>query len=129
MIETVFVLSEVSLITSANLQELKQKRTSRQEIRAFLLTRARRIIYASLHNVKLPGESKMRLGYWPLVVALLVCTLVHVGFAQTAARVSEIRAAIERYTADRGSRTRSYPVAISPARRARFEKFYEEWLA
>src|SRR5690242_3847344 len=98
-------------------------------IRAFLLTRARRIIYASLHNVKLPGESKMRLGYRPLVVALLVCTLVHVGFAQTAARVSEMRAAIERYTADRGSLTRSYPVTISPARRARFKKFYEEWLA
>ena len=71
----------------------------------------------------------MRLGYRPLVVALLVCTFVHVAFAQTAARVSEMRAAIERYTADRGSLTRSYPVAISPARRTRFKKFYEEWLA
>ena len=71
----------------------------------------------------------MRFGYRPLVVALLVCTFVHVGFAQTAARVSEMRAAIERYTADRGSLTRSYPVAISPARRPRFKKFYEEWLA
>ena len=71
----------------------------------------------------------MRFGYRPLVVALLVCTFVHVGFAQTVARVSEMRAAIERYTADRGSLTRSYPVAISPARRARFKKFYEEWLA
>src|SRR5690349_1340461 len=71
----------------------------------------------------------MRFGYRPIVVALLVCTFVHVGFAQTAARVSEMRAAIERYTADRGSLTRSYPVAISPARRARFKKFYEEWLA
>lgn len=71
----------------------------------------------------------MRFGYRPLVVALLVCTFVHVGVAQTAAQVSEMRAAIERYTADRGSLTRSYPVAISPARRARFKKFYEEWLA
>src|SRR5690349_22585529 len=71
----------------------------------------------------------MRFGYRPIVVALLVCTFVHVGFAQTAARVSEMRAAIERYTADRGSLTRSYPVAISPARRGRFKKFYEEWLA
>ncbi|HEY2962504.1 MAG TPA: DUF885 family protein [Pyrinomonadaceae bacterium] len=43
--------------------------------------------------------------------------------------VSEMRAAIERYTADRGSLTRSYPVAISATRRERFKKFYEEWLA
>jgi uncharacterized protein (DUF885 family) len=43
--------------------------------------------------------------------------------------VSEMRAAIERYTADRGSLTRSYPVAMSAARRERFKKFYEEWLA
>src|SRR5689334_4297599 len=71
----------------------------------------------------------MRFGYRPLVVALLVCTFVHVGFAQTAAPVSEMRAAIERYTADRGSLTRSYPVAISAAPRARFRKFYDEWLA
>ena len=71
----------------------------------------------------------MRFGYRPLVVALLVCTFVHVGFAQTAAPVSEMRAPIERYTADRGSLTRSYPVAISAARRARFRKFYDEWLA
>ncbi|HEV2836582.1 MAG TPA: DUF885 family protein, partial [Pyrinomonadaceae bacterium] len=40
-----------------------------------------------------------------------------------------MRAAIERYTVDRGSLTRSYPVVISPARRARFKKLYEEWLA
>jgi uncharacterized protein (DUF885 family) len=39
-----------------------------------------------------------------------------------------MRTAIERYTADRGSLTRSYPVAMSPARRARFKKFYQEWL-
>src|ERR1043165_2948363 len=71
----------------------------------------------------------MRLGFRPLVVLLLVCTFVSYGFSQTTAPVSEMRAAIERYTADRGSLTRSYPVAISPARRARFRKFYEEWLA
>jgi uncharacterized protein (DUF885 family) len=40
-----------------------------------------------------------------------------------------MRAAIERYTVDRGGLTRSYPVAISPTRRARFKKLYEEWLA
>lgn len=44
-------------------------------------------------------------------------------------RVSEMRAAIERYTADRGSLTRSYPVPVSTARRERFKKFYEDWLA
>src|SRR5690349_9465181 len=71
----------------------------------------------------------MRFGYRPLVVALLVCTFVNYGFAQTAAPVSEMRAAIERYTADRGSLTRSYPVTFSPARRTRFKQFFEEWLA
>jgi len=40
-----------------------------------------------------------------------------------------MRSAIERYTVDRGSLTRSYPVAVSPARRERFKKFYSEWLA
>jgi uncharacterized protein (DUF885 family) len=43
--------------------------------------------------------------------------------------VSEMRSAIELYTVDRGSLNRSYPVAISPARRERFRKFYNEWLA
>jgi uncharacterized protein (DUF885 family) len=40
-----------------------------------------------------------------------------------------MRSAIERYTVDRGSLTRSYPVAVSRSRRERFKKFYEEWLA
>ncbi|HEX7331410.1 MAG TPA: DUF885 family protein [Pyrinomonadaceae bacterium] len=42
---------------------------------------------------------------------------------------SEMRSAIERYTVDRGSLTRSYPVAVSRTRRERFRKFYNEWLA
>ena len=42
--------------------------------------------------------------------------------------VSEMRSAIERYTVDRGSLQRSYPVAVSRSRRERFKKFYEEWL-
>jgi uncharacterized protein (DUF885 family) len=91
----------------------------------------------------------MRFGFRPIVVLLLVCTFVNYGFSQTSLRtngdsrskstavdpnggktpVSEMRAPIERYTADRGSLTRSYPVAISPARRERFKRFYEEWLA
>jgi uncharacterized protein (DUF885 family) len=46
-----------------------------------------------------------------------------------AAPISEMRASIERYSVDRGSLTRSYPVGMSPARRDRFKKFYSEWLA
>ncbi|MGH9753427.1 MAG: DUF885 family protein [Blastocatellia bacterium] len=42
---------------------------------------------------------------------------------------SELRSLIERYVADRGSLFRSYPVEISPARRARFTRFYSDWLA
>src|SRR6185295_10110818 len=42
---------------------------------------------------------------------------------------SEMRGAIERYTTDRASLTRSYPVSISAARLTRFRQFYNEWLA
>jgi len=42
---------------------------------------------------------------------------------------SEMRAAIERYTVDRGSLQRSFPVATSPARQDRFRKLYNDWLA
>ncbi|HKV32695.1 MAG TPA: DUF885 family protein [Pyrinomonadaceae bacterium] len=70
-----------------------------------------------------------------VVAFLLFCFMVQVP-AQNGSRtktkpepVSEMRAAIERYTVDRGSLTRSYPVAISQTRRTRFKKFYEEWLA
>lgn len=41
---------------------------------------------------------------------------------------SEMRNSIERYAVDRGSLMRSYPVAISSARRDRFKKFYSDWL-
>jgi len=44
-------------------------------------------------------------------------------------KVSELRSAIERYAVDRGSLQRSYPVATSPARRERFRKLYNDWLA
>jgi uncharacterized protein (DUF885 family) len=69
------------------------------------------------------------------VIALLVCSVLIQVPAQNGSRkpkpdnVSEMRATIERYTADRGSLTRSYPVATSTARRARFKKLYEEQLA
>lgn len=72
----------------------------------------------------------------PLAVVLLVLCLLMQVPAQNGARtktkpepVSEMRASIERYTVDRGSLARSYPVAMSKARRDRFRKFYEEWLA
>jgi uncharacterized protein (DUF885 family) len=42
---------------------------------------------------------------------------------------SEMRPVIERYVADRGSLSRSYPVESSPARLARFKQFYADWLA
>jgi hypothetical protein len=35
---------------------------------------------------------------------------------------------IERYTVDRGTLTRSFPVAVSRARRERFKKFFHDWL-
>ena len=46
-----------------------------------------------------------------------------------AAPVSEMRATIERYSVDRGSLARSYPVGMSPSRRERFKKYYGDWLA
>src|SRR5258705_6311964 len=42
---------------------------------------------------------------------------------------SEMRRQIERYTVDRGSLTRAFPVPMSPSRRDRFRQFYSEWLA
>ncbi len=42
---------------------------------------------------------------------------------------SELRPMIERFVADRGSLTRSYPVQISQNRQARFKQFYQDWLA
>lgn len=41
---------------------------------------------------------------------------------------SRLRPMIELYAADRGALTRSYPVAFSPVRTARFKQFYAEWL-
>src|SRR5215510_1943360 len=83
-----------------------------------------------------------------VVTSLLCCFLIQIP-AQTSSRpngggrlktpaadpngskapISEMRSAIERYTVDRGSLQRSYPVAVSRTRRERFKKFYEEWLA
>lgn len=71
----------------------------------------------------------MRLARALTVAPLLFCLLVQVP-AQNGARTSpsEMRSSIERYTVDRGSLVRSYPVAVSRSRRERFKKFYTEWL-
>ncbi len=82
-----------------------------------------------------------------VLIPLLCCFLIQIP-AQTSTRtnggarlkaaadlnggrapVSEMRSAIERYTVDRGSLARSYPVAVSRTRRERFKKFYSDWLA
>ena len=75
----------------------------------------------------------MRSGSRALSIALLLCLLIQVPAATDTnggkpAPVSEMRSSIERYTLDRGSLTRSYPVASSRTRRERFKKFYTEWL-
>jgi hypothetical protein len=63
------------------------------------------------------------------VVPLLLCFVGQV-LAQNGATtpVSEMRSSIERYTVDRGTLTRSFPVAVSRARRERFKKFYHDWM-
>ena len=63
------------------------------------------------------------------VVALLLCLVPQIP-AQNGARTpaSEMRTSIERYTVDRGTLTRSFPVAVSKSRRDRFKKFYHDWL-
>ncbi len=92
----------------------------------------------------------MRFGSRALVVAALLCCFLVQIPAQTAgsnggsrnktnanaadpngtkASISEMRSTIERYTVDRGSVTRTYPVAGSQRRRERFRKLYTEWLA
>jgi uncharacterized protein (DUF885 family) len=87
--------------------------------------------------------------YLAVVISLLLLSLsvarpvVQAGFAppqqnQTAnapdlkdldTGASELRHVIERYVADRGSLTRSYPVESSPVRATRFRQFYADWLA
>ena len=69
-----------------------------------------------------------------LLVVLFLCSFAIPLPAQNGSRtrpekVSEMRPAIERYTLDRGSLRRSYPGAMSPNRRARLKKFYEESLS
>src|SRR5262245_23343458 len=70
-----------------------------------------------------------------LIVALVVCfyALGVRGNAPDLADIdssrSEMRGIIERYTADRGSLSRSYPVELSQGRQTRFKQFYSDWLA
>jgi Bacterial protein of unknown function (DUF885) len=93
----------------------------------------------------------MRSAFRGLVVVSLLCCFLIQTLAQTSNRpngggrakptaaapdpnggkapVSEMRSSIERYTLDRGSLARTYPVQYSRSRSDRFKKFYEEWLA
>ncbi len=90
----------------------------------------------------------MSKGTLTLTIGLFVMLVLGVGFwvmppmtasAQTQSNApelseldnakSELRGVIERYVADRGSLTRSYPVESSPLRQARFKQFYADWLA
>jgi uncharacterized protein (DUF885 family) len=70
-----------------------------------------------------------------IFLALALAFSAHVGEGVRAREVqaiatsqSDLRALIERYTSDRESLFRTYPVRISPVRQARLQKFYEEWL-
>jgi uncharacterized protein (DUF885 family) len=51
------------------------------------------------------------------------------GMAEIDSSRSEMRGVIERFTADRGSLSRSFPVELSRGRQARFKQFYSEWLS
>jgi uncharacterized protein (DUF885 family) len=112
---------------------------------------------ATQSSVKL-GEVKMNRASNPLAIVLCIVLLLTTGFstsapAQTAKNArpganpttkvsnaesfepdetsspdSEMRPLIERYTVDRGSLTRSYPVSISPLRATRFRQLYSDWL-
>jgi hypothetical protein len=65
----------------------------------------------------------------PLVFCLLTAgTLVLTAQDLDTSR-SEMRATIERYSADRAIQNRSAPIDYSPANSARMKQFYGEWLA
>jgi len=71
----------------------------------------------------------MRARYRAFVVVPLLCCFLTQIAAQTTREppVSEMRSAIERYTVDRGTLSRSFPMTTSKARRERFKNFYSEW--
>jgi uncharacterized protein (DUF885 family) len=73
----------------------------------------------------------MRSALKPLLIVLILCSVAvrlpgQNGTRNKPEKISEMRAAIERYTVDRGSLMRSYPVVMSPNRRTRLKKFYED---
>ncbi len=71
----------------------------------------------------------LRLRQGPIVCFLAACCAA-VLFAQDVdTSRSEMRASIERYTADRTSLNRSSPIDYSPAHNARMKQFYSEWLS
>ncbi len=73
-------------------------------------------------------------GMRSLVAVLLPLVVVQVArsgpsVAELDRSTSEVKSAIERYLADRGSLLRYYPVELAPARTARLKDFHSEWLA
>src|SRR5271154_3057288 len=65
---------------------------------------------------------------WMVAIGTICCGS-SVAATTPAAGERQMPQLVEQFTADRASLTRIYPVAISPARMARFQKFYEDELA
>jgi uncharacterized protein (DUF885 family) len=65
----------------------------------------------------------------PLVFCLLTAGTLALTAQDLDTSRSEMRATIERYSADRAIQNRSAPIDYSPANSARMKQFYGEWLA
>lgn len=61
---------------------------------------------------------------WMLLAAC--ATLLAADDARLETTTSELRPMLERFSADQRSLTRTYPIRLSAARRARFERFFQE---
>ena len=65
---------------------------------------------------------------WMVAIGTICCGS-SVAAAAAAAGERQMPQLVEQFTADRASLSRIYPVTISPARMARFQRFYEDKLA
>ena len=68
---------------------------------------------------------------WTITVGTIYCTsaLAYVAPTTPVAGARQMPTLIEQFAADRMSLNRIYPVTISPARMARFQRFYDDELA
>lgn len=64
-----------------------------------------------------------------VVFAIVIACSFALAAQDVDASRSEMRAMIERYTADRGSLNRSAPIDFSQTRNARMKQFYTDWLS